>query len=1038
VSWLEIFIRRPVLTWMVTLSLVVFGVLGYDKLGIDQFPKMDFPVVRVMSVLDGASPEVMEEDVTDVLEQHLNTISGVRQLRSTSRTAISMITVEFDLGVDTDVGAQDVRDQVARAKGELPKDLDPPIVDKVNPASFPIMWVPLMTDRPQVEATEFVKRNVKPQVETVPGVAGIEIFGERDRAIRIWVDGEALRARGLAASDVISAIRREHVEIPGGLVESGTMEYAVKTDAEYHSVDELAKMVVAYKDGAAIRLGDVARVKDGADDLRYYSRYDGHPAVGIGVIKQSNANTVAIADQILHRISVMQKQLPDDMRFKQGAGVADFSRSIRDSFKEAIFSLEFGAVLAILTVFVFLRRWRPTMIVALAIPLSLIATFGVMWMLDYTLNTMTLLAMTLAVGVVIDDAIVVLENIERHRDSGETSMAAASKGTREIAFAAMAATFSIVAVFVPVIFVQGMVGNFLGEFGATVAAAVIISLVVALSLTPMLAARIPPAKKRAFGSIYHRLEQAFSGLEGGYRRALDWALGHRWQTLAVAALSFVLSLGLASRLGMEFFPHSDEGRIFFSVQTPPGTNPEGTLEMLRHDEKWVLAQPEVAGVFSGAGFAGSSGGADPTAGIMFVMLKPLKERTRRAPEIIAAARAALDDVPGQKLRISDMSGMMSSNDGEFSVALKGNVELVTLDRLADRFMAELRKQSGFIDLKKSLRLGRPEIRVIPDREKAAALGLDATQIASTVQAMIGGLDVAKFKEAGNRYNIRVRLDKKDRSDPEAIGQLYARTASGAVVELHNLVHIEEIAAPAAITRVDRQRSVGISGNLTGEKPLGEAIQEAQAIADKILPEGVTLQLSGQAQQFTEGAQNLGFALMLAILVIYMILAAQFESLVHPLTVMLALPLAMIGAFGGLYMMGMTLNLFSMIGIILLFGLVTKNSILLVDYTNQLRAEGMDKLEAVRTAAPIRMRPVLMTALSMVLGVVPAAFGLGPGSESRAPMAVATGAGMLSSTALTLLVVPVFYLVLDDFVEAVKRRLLRRPGGSQAVPTPSKA
>jgi len=1037
VKWIDVFIKRPILTWMVTLSLVVFGGLGYAKLGVDQFPKMDFPIVRVLSHLDGASPEVIEEDVTNVLEEHLNTISGVRQLRSTSRTSISMITVEFELGVDIDIAAQDVRDKVARARDELPRELDPPVVDKVNPTGFPIMWVPLMTDRPQVEASEFVKHNVKPKVETVEGVAGIQIFGERDRAIRIWVDGEALRARGLAATDLISALHREHVEIPGGLIESGIMEYAVKTDAEYRSVDELARMVVAYKDGAPVLLRDVARVQDGADDLRYFSRYDGQPAVGIGVIKQSDANTVAIADQILHRISVMQKQLPRDMHFKQGEGVADFSRAIRESVSEAIFSLQFGAVLAVLTVFVFLRRWRPTMIVALAIPLSLVATFGVMWLLGYTLNTMTILAMTLAVGVVIDDAIVVLENIERHRENGEAPMQAAANGAKEISFAATAATLSIAAVFVPVIFVEGMVGNFLSEFGATVASAVLISLVVALTLTPMLAARIPNARERAHGSIYQRLEQGLHWLEEGYRQLLGWTVAHRLLTLGVAALSFGVAIFMWQNLGKEFFPKSDESRFFVSVTTPPGTNPEGTLEMIKADEKWALAQPEVAGIFSGAGFAGESGGSDPTAGIMFVMLKSRKERKRDVHEIIDEGRKVLGEIPGQTIRISDLSGMMTSNEGEFSVELEGNVELATLNELSDRFLHALEARGGFVDLKKSLRLGRPEIRVIPDREKAAALGLDAAELASTVQAMIGGLTVGTFKQAGNRYDIRMRLDKKDRQDPAAIERLYARTRSGKVVELRNLVHIEKAAAPAEITRVDRQRSVEISGNLQG-KSLGEAIKEARAIAAEILPESVTLQLSGQAEQMARGMKDFSFSMLLAILVIYMILAAQFESLVHPLTVMLALPLAMVGALGGLELMGMTLNLFSMIGIILLFGLVTKNSILLVDYANQLRREGMEKTQAMLTAAPIRMRPVLMTALSMILGVAPAALGLGPGSETRAPMAVATGAGMLSSTALTLIVVPVFYLTLDDLVEGVKCRLRRKPAQPGAVATPSEA
>jgi HAE1 family hydrophobic/amphiphilic exporter-1 len=632
--------------------------------------------------------------------------------------------------------------------------------------------------------------------------------------------------------------------------------------------------------------------------------------------------------------------------------------------------------------------------------------------------------------VVIDDAIVVLENIERHREQGEDSREAASKGAKQVAFAATAATVSIAAVFVPVVFARGIVGSFLSEFGATVASAVLLSLVIALTLTPMLAARIPAAKEREHGSIYHRLEQGFGWLESRYKTVLFWALSHRAATLGIAFASLVLAVGFGSRLGSEFFPPADTGRIFVRMETPPGTSVESTLEIMKMNERWILAQPEVTGVFSAIGMGGSRGGGQPTEGVMFLVLEHKSQRDRGAHELIKEARKAMGAIPGQDVRIFDLSGMMATQSGTFSFHVQGDLDLETLDALADRMISELDARGGYVDFNKSLKLGRPEIRVIPDREKASALGLDASTLARTVQAMIGGLDVATFKEAGSRYDIRVRLDEKDRRDPSAIERLYARTRDGGLVELRNLVRIEKGAAPSAITRVDRHRSVTIGGNLEGKK-LDEAIAEAREIAAEILPEGVHLALAGQAEAFAEGTEQLVLAMGLAILVIYMVLAAQFESLVHPLTVMLALPLAMVGALGGLYLWGMTINLFSMIGIILLFGLVTKNSILLVDYANQLRSQGMDKLEAMRTAAPIRMRPVLMTALSMIFGVAPAALGIGPGAETRAPMAVATGCGMISSTLLTLLVVPVFYLVLDDLVENAKRRLRRALGRSDA-------
>jgi HAE1 family hydrophobic/amphiphilic exporter-1 len=1023
-SLFDLCIRRPILTLMMTLSLVVFGVLGYARLGVDQFPNMQFPVVTVTAVLEGASPEVVEEDVTEVLEEQLNTIAGVRNLSSTTTHGASVIVVEFELGRDIDLAAQDVRDKVALARQRLPRDVEPPIVDKADFGDEPIMWIPVNSDRPVVETSEYVRRFLKPRFETIPDVAGIAIFGRLDRAIRVWLDGEALRARGLAAGDVLSAIRREHVEVPGGLIESRVLDYTVKTDAEFRSVAELERLVVAYRDGAPVRLSDVARVEDGAAERETVARFDGVPTVGIGIRKQTGANTVAISDEVYRRMEELRDQMPRGIGFKDTEGVADFSIPIRESVRETLFALVFGAILATLTVFVFLRRTRPTLIVAAAIPLSLVATFGVMWLVGFTLNTMTLLALALAVGVVIDDAIIVLENIERHREQGESPAQAASNGTRQIAFAATAATVSIAVVFLPVVFVKGVVGSFLSEFGGTVAAAVMISLFVALTLTPMLAARMAPPKERAHGSIYHRLERGFEALERGYVRMLQWAVGHRFKTLAIGAGSFAAALALFGVIGKEFFPPADNGMFFVRFETPPGTSLDRTLEHLERNEEIVLGLPEHAGLFAAVGVGRHRGPGASNEGIMFVILTSRNERERTVQELVPLMREELGRIPGQRARVFDLSNMMSDfTAGDFSFELRGNADLVELDRVAGALMAALEERGGYVDLDKSLKLGLPEIRVTPDREKAAALGVDAASLATTIQAMIGGLDVATFKEGGQRFDIRVRLDEAHRADPEAIGQLYVRTQTGEVALLRNLVTLETGAAPSEITRRNRLRSVTVSGNLDG-KTLGQAIEEARGIGRRILPEGIRLDLAGEAESFQEGLQEFAVAAGLAILVIYMVLAAQFESLSHPVTVMFALVPAMLGALGALAIAGMTLNLFSLIGIILLMGLVTKNSILLVDFANQLRADGMEKTEAMLHAAPVRMRPVLMTAISMIFGVLPAAIGVGPGAETRQPMGIAVAAGMLTSTFLTLLVVPAFYLALDDGAAAL-RRLARR-------------
>ncbi len=1025
----DISIRRPVLTWVMTASLVVFGVLGYVRLGIDQFPDMEFPTVVVSAILEGATPEGLEEDVTDVLEEQLNSIASVASLRSTSSPGEARIDIEFELGTDLDVAVQDVRDKVSQARYLLPPEVEPPLVRRINPGDQAIIWAPLQSDRPVVQTSEIVRRLIKPEIETIAGVASVIVFGRLDRNIRIWLDGEALRARGLAVGDVLTAIRRQHVEIPAGRIESEVVEYAVKTDAEFASIEALENLIIAHVDGAPIHLVDVARVSDGAEDVRNVARYDGERIVGIGIRKQSGSNTVAIADGAYERIVQLNEALPSGLRIFSGDALIDFSKPIRESVAETQFALVFGALLAVLTVFAFLRRWRSTLIVAAAIPLSLITSFGFTWLFGFTLNTMTLLAMALAVGVVIDDAIVVLENIERHREQGMESFEAAHKGTRQIAFAATAATVAIAVVFLPVFFIEGIVRNFLGEFGVTVASAVLISLFVALTLTPMLAARIPPAKEREHGSIYHYLEVGFEKLEASYRGALEWALANRTATLGIAVASLVVALWFGSQLGSEFFPPSDQGLFIVDLETPPGSSLKHTEDQVSRVEKWLLAQPELSGLFSAAGGSGPGHSSRSYEGIMAGTLVPKRERERTVQELIQAARKALAGVPGVKLRLFDMSGMYAGpgSHGDFSVELRGNASLEELDALSDEMSRALEARGGFVDLHKSLQLGLPEVRVIPDREKAAALGVDATTLATTVRAMIGGIDVASFKEAGRRFDIRLRLEKEYREDPAAIQRLYIRAPDGEVVELRNLVRLETGAAPTDITRSGRQRSVSIYANLDG-KELGQAIADAQAVAAEVLPEGITLELAGQAEEFRKSVRQFTVALGLAILVIYLVLAAQFESFVHPFTVMLALPLAMVGALGALYLGGMTLNLFSTIGILMLFGLVTKNSILLVDYANQLRAEGLDKVAAMRRAAPIRMRPVLMTAISMIFGVLPAALGLGPGAENRRPMAVATAAGMMSSTMLTLLVVPVFYIVLDDAVEWLKRlprRLLRR-------------
>ncbi len=1003
----ELAIDRPVLTWMMTLALAVFGILGFLRLGIDQYPDMTFPYVGVVVTMEGASPTTMEDEVVDVLEEAFATIEGVRHTYSTSAHGMARVMMEFELEHDLDVAAQDVRDKINISMNDLPKEIDPPILGKADFSMFPIIYAPITSDLPITETTEYVERHIKPMIESIPGAAGTEIYGDLERNIRIWIDPDALRARDLSVSDVLGALRREHVERPGGFVEGPSVEWALKTDAEFHSVDELARMVVSWEGEAPIRLQDVARIEDGSEDIRKASHMNGKPGLAIAVKKQSDGNTVAIVDEFYRRMDMVRGRTPDGIEVVAQEGFIDNSRTIRESFEETIEALWMGGLLAVVVVFVFMRRMRPTLIVAAAIPLSLITTFGMIWVLDFTLNTMTLLGLTLAIGVVIDDAIIVLENIERHRELGKSARTAAREGTREIAFAAIAATFSVAAVFLPVAFASGQMGSFLTEFGVTVAVAVIISLIVALTLAPMLASRMPRPKQRAPGGLYDRLEVWFRGLEQAYAGTLDWTLANRGRTTLIAIASIAIAVLAGSQLKGEFFPSSDSGFISVEFRTPPGTSLEGTLRILEQNESWLMAQEEVASVFGAIGPTSMDIGG-PSDGFMNVRLHALDTRRRSADEIMRAARIAFSKIPGQEFAIVDP---MASSSRDFQVEIVGAASLEELDHYSDLMLGRLAAEGGMVDLEKSLRVGLPEALVVPDRDKAAALGIDAATVAEIVHAMIGGLDVATFREGEQRHDVRIRMEEGHRDSLEDIGNLWVRARNGELVDLRNVVTVEKSATASSITRTDRVRSVELMANLEG-LVLGDAVVRAQRIAAEILPPTMSLRLTGNAEAMRESGEQFMLMFGLAVLVIYMVLAAQFESFLQPLIVMAALPFSMIGALGGLWLFDMTLNLFSMIGIVLLIGLVTKNSILLVDYANQLREEGLSAEEAMRKAAPVRMRPVLMTALSMIFGVLPTAIGLGAGSETRAPMAVATAAGMFTSMLLTLLIVPVFYLGLE--------------------------
>jgi len=1012
----DIAIRRPVFTLMVMLALIVFGLLGYQTLPINLLPSIDIPMVTVQTVLPGASPEVMESDVTDAIESAVGTIEGIEQLTSYSGQGVSFVTITFSLERNVDIAAQDVRDKVSGAVGELPEEAEPPVVQKFDANAQPMLWMSLagLDDR---TLADYADKVIKPKLQSVAGVGNLQMPGLRERMIRLWIDRDRLAAHGLAVEDVAAALQRENLELPGGFIEGERTELAVRNIGLFESVEEFGEMIVATVGGRPIRLSDVGYAADATGDERTLARFNMMPAMGIGVAPRSGANLVEVNRGAIARMHEIDDDFPEGMTWDIAFDGAEY---VEASIENVQFDIAYGAALAILVVFVFLRSWRSTFIVSLAIPTSLITTFGFMRMLDFSLNNMTTLALALSVGVVIDDAIVVLENIFRHQEEGEDPLEAASKGTREIALAATAATLSIAAVFLPVAYMEGMIGQFLYEFGVTVAVAILVSLFVALTLTPMLCSRILRIRPK-HGRLYEVLERGFRAMERGYARALDVVLRHKWSTLlGTGAVLVAVVMLIGPRIGAEFAPPEDMSSFMISIEAPVGISIGEMDRVLQDIERIVFSQPEVISGFAGVDIFQRG---QINEGVMFLRLSKPFQREASQQEIVARMREELSGVEGAVARIQEFSFYQVSGEGaewDVSYSIRGP-ELDGLQAVGDRLVERLSATPGFVDVDTDLNLEQPQLYVTVDRERAHDLGLDAATVYSTVYSMIAGREIGSYTSEGKRYEVRVKGLPSQIRRPEDIGALQVRSRTGQLVRLDTVVDISYGTGPVAINRSDRQRSMLLTANLEGDLTLNRALEIADRILAEELPEGYVAQVAGQAEEFAETGRAMLFALGLAVLIVYMLLASQFDSLIHPLTIMVALPPAAVGALLALWITGDTINIMSVIGIILLFGLVTKNSILLVDLTIQRQAAGLDREAALREACPIRLRPILMTAVSMIFGVLPVALALGEGGEARAPMAIATAGGMITSTALTLFVVPCVYGIADSFANLFRRR-----------------
>jgi HAE1 family hydrophobic/amphiphilic exporter-1 len=1006
----EFSIKRHVFTLMVSLVLVLFGIIGFMRLGLDKFPKIDFPAVTVTTTMQGADPDIVDKNITDVIEEACNQVPGVKAIMSSSSLGASVVGIEFELEKDLDVAYQEVKAKVDAAVKRLPEDADPPVVRKVEVGATAVIWVALQGDRTLQQLNTYAEEVIKPRFETISGVGEVLIGGQIKRTIRIWLDNQRLHAFNLSPLDVRDAFTREHISIPGGFLQGQSRELLIKFDAEFETVRAMDRLVVAYRQGAPVYLRDVATVEDGMEDARKFARYNGKPAVGLGVVKSSGANTVAVVDAVKQRVeSEIIPMLPPGLTVSYSS---DDSTSIRQSIDALLEHLILGTLFAALMVFLFLKSGRSTLIIVTAIPVSLFATFAVMYFADYTLNKITLLGLLLLIGVVVDDAIVVLENIFRHREEEhEDIMKASIQGSEQVVFAVLASTLTLVSIFLPVAFISGILGRFLSSFALVVTIGVLASLWVSLTLTPMLCSRfltLPDHNSR----IHKTLEGAYEHLENAYRSLLRLTLANRWKVIGIAALVVASSVFFFAEVGKSFVPEEDESRFMISAQTPLGSNLDYTSAKIAEIEKILAQRPEVYSFFTAVGL-GELGQVN--SGRMFVRLKERDERELSQSEIMRDLRRELGRIPGLQVFVAPISVISGQRSEPLQFAIQGP-DLLKIDELSNEMVARLGQLEGIAKLDKDLKLDLPEVRLIIDRERAAQLGISAQDVALTLNAMTGGLDIAEFKDQSERYDIRLQTEPSKRATLEDLKRLYVKNRLGDLVRLDTLVRVEEGLGPAVITRRNRQYAGFIYGSLE-TLPLGAATEAVKKIGAEILPAGYSIAFAGQAEEFARTGGYVMFAFGLALVMIYMVLASQFNSLLQPLVVMVAQPLAVIGGVAALWIASIwteaTLNIFSMIGMILLMGLVAKNSILLVDLTNQYRGQGMGVDDALSEACPHRMRPVLITSLTVIAAMTPAVIGLGPGVESNRPLALVVVGGMISSTLLTLVVVPAVYSLVEN-------------------------
>ena len=1005
----ELSVRRHVLAWMLSAVLVLFGVISISRIGMDRLPYIEFPVISVTTTLKGANPDIVDASITNIVETSVNGVPGIEHIMSSSSPGVSVVNVTFGLEKNIDVAFNEVQAKVNQVLRRLPKDTDPPVVAKMETNASPIFWLALQGDRTQQQMNQYALNVIKKKLETIDGVGEIRLGGRRDRTIRVNLLPDRMAALAISPQDIAAAFASEHVQMAGGFVVGQATENLVKLDLEFHTLDNLAELVVGQRNGVAIRLREVAELEDGLTDNRQLARFNGEMTVGLAVIKVANANTVAIVERVREKvINEIEPQLPPGMRAIIVSDDAAYILDIVDSLKQHLIE---GTLLASLVVWFFLRSIRSTLIIALAIPVSLLGAIAVIYFFGYTLNSMTMLALLLLIGVVVDDAIVVLENIFRHREEIDPEpVSAAVNGSKEVVFAVIAATLSLVSIFAPVIFLSGIMGQFFRSFAVVVTFGVLVSLFVSLTLTPMLCSRYLRVEKQ-HGRLYHLLDGILGGLDRLYVRLLDRALRHRWWVVIVTTLIVATSAFFFLNVGKTFLPDEDESRFRVSLRTPLGSSIDYTDAKLHEVEAILNGHPEIRTEFSliGLGTAGQVNQA-----LVIVRMVPREERAKSQHEVIATIRQELAAIPGARAFAAPVSLVGAGSRGEpLQFVLTGN-NLDEIGRLTRELQQRFAATPGIGRVDSDLQLDLPQLVFKPDRLRIANANLSTADVALAVNMLTGGIDLAKFNDEpgdGQRYDIRVKAREGEFTQAKDLSKIFIRSKDGKMVRLDSVAAFEEKLGPAVISRFDLQYSTTFYATPT--LALGEAVEVVRRTAAETLPTGYQVKMIGQAEEFDKTMKYMVFTFGLALVLLYMVLASQFNSFLQPAIVMLAQPLAIVGGVAALWAFGQTLNIFSMIGLTLLIGLVAKNSILLVDLTNQRREQGMNVDAALRNACPTRMRPVLMTSATVILALAPASLGLGAGAETQQPLAIAVIGGMISSTLLTLVVVPAVYSLIES-------------------------